>query len=170
MDSNQCILLRTQELPRSLILRKTPVLRHIFEAGFLLIFFHLSHHQRKYMKISSQRPTKRGEIELLDPGHVLPILCELRNLEAGFLVRKHGQNASSLDIKIPMMPKKEQTFSDEVGEFQNSWCELSSLLLLNPTFFQQAFRARGKSCIVSSPVPQPTCHMFFTEVLHVLSH
>lgn len=33
--------------------------------------------------------------------------------------------------------QKEQTFSDEVGEFQNSWCELSSLLLLTPPFFSR---------------------------------
>ena len=116
MDSNQCILLRTQELPRSLILRNTPLLRHIFEAGFLLISFHLSHHQRKYMKISSQRPTKRGEIELLDPGHVLPMLCELRNLEAVFWCANIDKKSSLPTLKFghqnPNDAQKEQTFSD----------------------------------------------------------
>lgn len=111
MDSNQCILLRTQELPRSLILRKTPVLRHIFWGRIPVDFLSsLSPSTKMHENIFQQRPTKRGEIELLDPGHVVPILCELRNLATGFWCANMAKIHQVWTSKSQWCPKRTNFF------------------------------------------------------------
>ena len=123
---------------------KTAVLRHIFEAGFLLISFHLSHHQRNtWTYLPNDQPREaRSNYWTLD------MLCP-------FCVNfaKIHQVWTS---KSEWCPKRTNFFGwgGGIPEFM-MWTFF--LTPFDPTFFQQAFRARGKSCIVSSPVPQPTC-------------
>jgi len=157
MDSNQCILLRTQELPRSLILRK-----HTYYGIFLrqesywFPFISLTINENAWTYLPPTTNQERRD-RTTGPWTCFAHFVWTSKSRICFLGSQTWTKFIKFGHQNPNDAQKEPTFSDEVGEFRNSWCELSSWLHLTPPFFQQAFRARGKSCIVSSPVPQPTC-------------